>query len=156
METRIEKAIEMDAKDIFDIQFKAFKPLLEQYKDYNTNPANETIDRVIKRINNPDGGLYKIIYENILVGAICVYWKENTEFWISPMFILPEYQGKGIAQETITLVEKLFPHATTWELRTILEERRNCYLYEKMGYIQTGGKRYLNENATLVHYKKVI
>jgi GNAT superfamily N-acetyltransferase len=71
------------------------------------------------------------------------------------MFILPEYQGKGIAQKAITLIEELFPQATTWELKTILEERRNCYLYEKMGYTQIGEKQSLNENTTLVHYKKV-
>jgi GNAT superfamily N-acetyltransferase len=71
------------------------------------------------------------------------------------MFILPEHQGKGIAQKAITLVEELFPQATSWELRTILEEKRNCYLYEKMGYITSGRKHSLNENTTLIHYRKV-
>jgi hypothetical protein len=40
----IEKATKEDAQEIFDIQVKAFLPLLEKYKDYDTNPANETID----------------------------------------------------------------------------------------------------------------
>jgi GNAT superfamily N-acetyltransferase len=71
------------------------------------------------------------------------------------MFILPTYQGKGIAQKAITLIEEVFPQATTWELATILEEERNCHLYEKMGYIQTGVSRKLNENTTLIFYKKV-
>lgn len=155
MEVRLEKAIEKDAKDIFDIQFKSFKPLLEVYKDYDTNPANETIDRVITRINRPDGAFYKIFLDEVIVGAICVFWKEQTQFWISPMFILPEQQGKGIAQKAITLIEKLFPQATSWELRTILEEKRNCYLYEKMGYKASDWKHSLNENTTLIHYRKV-
>ena len=60
MEVTLEKAIESDAQSIFDIQVNAFLPLLEVYKDYNTNPANETIERTITRINNPSGGLYKI------------------------------------------------------------------------------------------------
>lgn len=130
-------------------------PLLKEYNDYNTNPANETIDRVITRINNPDGVFYKILSDNVLVGAICVYWKEQPHFWISPMFILTDYQGEGIAQKAITLIEEFFPQATTWELRIILEEQRNCYLYEKMGCTQTGGKYILEGNATLVHYKKI-
>jgi GNAT superfamily N-acetyltransferase len=155
MKIRLIKAIEEDAKDIFDIQVKAFKPLLEVYKDYDTNPANENIERVITRINRPDGVFYKIHIDDVLVGAICVFWKKQTQLWISPMFILPEHQGKGIAQKAITLVEELFPHATSWELRTILEEKRNCYLYEKLGYKATVEKRILNENTTLVHYKKV-
>jgi GNAT superfamily N-acetyltransferase len=156
MELRLEKATNSDAQAILEIQFKAFMPLLEKYKDYHTNPANETVERVITRINNPDGGFYKILYDNALVGAICVFWREKTQFWISPMFILPEYQGKGIAQKAIHLIEELFPQATSWELRTILQEERNCYLYEKIGYKRLEDwKHSLNEKATLVHYIKV-
>ncbi|MFX3675176.1 MAG: GNAT family N-acetyltransferase [Paenisporosarcina sp.] len=156
MQINLEKAIESDAKAIFDIQVDAFMPLLEKYKDYDTNPANEKIARVITRINNPSGGIYKIIVDNILVGVICIFWKAETQFWISPMFILSKYQGQGIAQEALTGVEKLFPQAITWELATILEEERNCYLYEKMGFIQTGVLKKLNDNATLVFYKKYV
>jgi predicted acetyltransferase len=152
---KLEKAIESDANAIFEIQVNAFKPLLEKYKDFNTNPANETINRVVIRINNPTGDFYKIIVENVHVGAIYVFWKEQTQFWISPMFILSTYQGQGIAQQAITLIEKLFPHATSWELATIMEEERNCYLYEKLGYIKTGVIKQLNDNTTLGFYKKI-
>ncbi len=44
--------------------------------------------------------------------------------------------------------------STSWELATILEEERNFYLYEKMGYIRTGVNKKLNENTTLIFYKK--
>ncbi|MED0993821.1 GNAT family N-acetyltransferase [Bacillus nitratireducens] len=155
MNIRLEKAKNSDAQAIFEIQVMAFMPLLEKYKDYHTNPAKETIERVITRINNPKGRFYKILVDNNLVGAICVFWKENVQFWISPMFILPTEQGKGIAQKAIKLIEEMFPQAITWELATILEEKRNCHLYEKMGYIKTGVSKELNENATLIFYKKI-
>ncbi|MEH7109353.1 GNAT family N-acetyltransferase [Bacillus sp. JJ1764] len=156
MEVRLEKATNVDAQAIFDIQVKAFLPLLEKYKDYETSPANETTERVLMRINNPSGGFYKILFDDVLVGAICVFWKEKTQYWISPMFILPEFQGKGIAQKAISLIEELFPQATTWELRTILQEEHNCYLYEKMGFKQMPDwKHSINEKITLVHYKKI-
>jgi GNAT superfamily N-acetyltransferase len=155
MEVRLKKAIDNDAQSIFDIQIEAFMPLLDKYKDYDTNPANETIDRVLTRINSPDGGFYKILADNKLVGAICVFWKEDVQFWISPMFILPTYQEKGIAQKAIILIEEMFPQATSWELATILEEARNCYLYEKMGYNQTGDSKKINDKTTLIFYKKV-
>jgi len=156
MEVRLEKATNIDAQSIFDIQVKAFMPLLDKYKDYETNPSNETIERVITRINRPDGGFYKILADDQLVGAICVFWKEDVQFWISPMFILPTYQGKGIAQKAIILIEEMFLQANTWELATILEEERNCYLYEKMGYNKTGVSKKLNDNSTLIFYKKVL
>ena len=33
------------------------------------------------------------------------------KFWISPMFIHPIYQGKGIAQKVLILIEEMFPEA---------------------------------------------
>ncbi|MGG2018339.1 GNAT family N-acetyltransferase [Bacillus sp. S10(2024)] len=156
MGVRLEKATVSDAELIYAMQVEAFLPLLETYQDYNTNPANEKLDRVITRINNPYGGFYKIIYNKDVVGAVSIVWKEGaTEFWISPMFILPKYQGKGIAQKIILLLEEMFPQATSWELATILEEKRNCYLYEKMGFVQTGVRKRLNEHTTLVYYERL-
>lgn len=154
MELKLEKATEQDAQAIYDMQVKAFLPLLDKYQDFDTNPANEAIEKTIARINQNNGSFYKILADNMLIGAIRVYWKEETQFWISPMFILPTYHGKGIAQQVLILIESMFPQASTWELATILEEERNCYLYEKMGYIQTGVVKQLSDNATIIYYKK--
>ncbi|MBD1382353.1 GNAT family N-acetyltransferase [Bacillus sp. IB182487] len=66
MDVILEKDTNDDAQSIFDMQVKAFMPLLEKYKDYDTNPANETIDRVFTRINNPNGGFYKICLSTIV------------------------------------------------------------------------------------------
>ncbi|WP_442962102.1 GNAT family N-acetyltransferase [Pseudogracilibacillus sp. SE30717A] len=109
---------------------------------------------MITRINNPNGDFYKIVADNILVGAIYVFWRKKVQYWISPMFILPLYQSKGIAKRTITLIEEMYPQATTWELAAISEEKRTCYLYEKMGYNKTGISKKINDNATLIFYKK--
>lgn len=130
-------------------------PLLEKYKDYETNPAEETIERVITRIIKPNGGFYKILADDKLIGTICVFWKEDVQFWISPMFIRPTYQGEGIAQKAIILIEEIFPQATNWGLLTIMEEERNCYLYEKMGYYKTGVSKRLNDNTTFF-YKRLV
>ncbi|MDP7977468.1 GNAT family N-acetyltransferase [Bacillus sp. WLY-B-L8] len=155
MGVTLEKATISDADLIYAMQVETFLPLLETYQDYNTNPANENLDRVITRIQNPNGGFYKIMSNKSVIGAISVVWKEKTtEFWISPMFILPKYQGRGIAQKVILLLEGMYPQATSWELATILEEKRNCYLYEKMGFVQTGVTKRLNDCTTLVYYKK--
>nr|WP_089743566.1 GNAT family N-acetyltransferase [Gracilibacillus ureilyticus] len=156
MEVWLKRATDNDAELIFDMQVEAFMPLLNKYEDYDTNPANETIDKVLMRINRRDGGFYKIMADNKLAGAICVFWKEDVKFWISPMFILPAYQGKGIAQKAIKLIEEIFPQASSWELATVLEETKNCYLYEKMGYYETGEKKKINDKTTVVFYKKVL
>ncbi|AOM11316.1 acetyltransferase [Bacillus thuringiensis Bt18247] len=77
MEITLEKATESDAEVIFQMQIDSFSPLLHKYKDYETNPANETIEKTICRINHVDGGFYKIIVAMNLVGAICISQKET-------------------------------------------------------------------------------
>lgn len=89
------------------------------------------------------------------VGAIRVIDKEETgeNKRISPIFILPEFQGRGIAQKAIRLCEKIHGNEN-WELDTILQEPKNCHLYEKMGYCRTGKTQVINERLTLVFYEK--
>ncbi|MBP3971880.1 GNAT family N-acetyltransferase [Bacillus sp. WL1] len=154
MKIILEKATENDATALFQMQIDSFNPLLNKYKDYETNPANESIEKTILRINNPSNNFYKIIFDSNLAGAICISKKEIPyKFWISPMFIHPIYQGKGIAQKVLILIEEMFPDAQNFELATILEER-NCFLYEKMGYKRTEVIKKLNDKTTLIYYKK--
>lgn len=155
MKITLQKATENDAAALFQMQIDSFTPLLNKYKDYETSPANESIEKMILRINNPSNNFYKIIFDSNLVGAICISKKEIPyKFWISPMFIHPNYQGKGIAQQVLILIEEMFPEAQCFELATILEEERNCFLYEKMGYKRTEVTKKLNDKTTLVYYKK--
>ncbi|MGG0301622.1 GNAT family N-acetyltransferase [Bacillus albus] len=155
MKIILEQAIENDAAAIFQMQIDSFNSLLNKYKDYATNPANESIEKTIIRINNPSNNYYKMIIDSNLVGAICISKKEiPNKFWISPMFIHPNYQGKGIAQRVLILIEEMLPKAQSFELATILEEERNCFLYEKMGYTRTEVIKKLNDKTTLVYYKK--
>ena len=72
---------------------------------------------------------------------------------ISPLFVMPEHQGRGIAQAAIRAVEAIHG-SDNWQLDTILQEAGNCYLYEKMGYRRTGETKIINERLTLVFYKK--
>lgn len=72
---------------------------------------------------------------------------------IPPIFILPEYRNQGFAQAAIRAVEAIHGQ-DMWELETILEEKLNCRLYEKMGFIQTDLTQKINGNMTLIVYKK--
>jgi GNAT superfamily N-acetyltransferase len=93
--------------------------------------------------------------DNLEVGGIRIMRLDGgLRCRISPLFILPEYQGLGIAQETIRLAEELYSPSKGWELDTILQEQGNCYLYEKLGYKQTGETKVINDKMTLVFYEK--
>ena len=157
MEIILEKATIENAHEIHHMQIISFKALLDKYKykDYDTNPGNENIDRVIGRINQKETDYYIIKYKNISVGAVRVINLENDKKCrVSPIFILPEYQNKGIAQHVFKIIEEKYKPENGWILDTILQEKGNCHLYEKIGYKKTGKVEKINEIMDIVHYEK--
>ena len=144
-----------EANELWEMQVRAFLDLYEKYQDTETSPATETVDRVIMRLEQPFTYYYYIKVGDTKVGAIRVIDKseEGKGKRISPIFILPEYRNKGFAQKAIQLAEKIHGKSN-WELETILQEKGNCHLYEKMGYFQTGKTEKINDNLTLVFYQK--
>lgn len=155
MNIELKKAGIPDAELLHKMQVKAFMPLLQKYEDYDTNPANETVERILQRLEQPFTDYYFIMFDNLEVGGIRIMRLDGgSRCKISPLFILPKHQGMGIAQETIRLVEEIYSPSKGWELDTILQEQGNCYLYEKMGYKQTGEAKVINDKMTLVFYEK--
>lgn len=155
MEIKLVRAAIKDAEELHTMQVAAFWELLEKYQDYDTSPANEKVEKVEIRLKQDFTYYYFICLGTCKVGAVRVIDKQEDgkNKRISPLFILPEFQGQGIAQKAIQLCEEL--HGKNgWELDTILQEQKNCHLYEKLGYKRTGETENINEKLTLVCYKK--
>ena len=139
------------AELLWKMQVDAFSQLLEKYKDYDTNPACEKIDRITARLT--DGSFYYFITDNgEKVGAVRVVTGGDKKR-ISPIFIMKQHRGKGYAQQAIRCAEKIHGE-NGWALETILQEQGNCYLYEKLGYKRTGRIERINERMDLVYYEK--
>ena len=166
-----------DAELIHNMKYEAFMPLYEKYHDDETTPVNEKMDKLNYQLTHSNSQYYLIKLGEENVGAIRAARKirknQNREdcdnnsnnaqgepeyvqdvLFISPLFILPEYQNRGIAQTAIKKVFDLYPDAVTWRLDTIKQEKGNCHLYEKCGFVQTGGEHVVNEEMTLVDYEK--
>lgn len=144
-----------EAEFIWEMQVESFLSLYEKYQDTDTSPATEKIDKVIWRLEQPNTYFYKIMADEICVGAIRIIddKKENIRKRISPLFILPNFRGRGYATQAIIESEKIHGDKN-WFLDTILQEEGNCALYEKMGYVATGKTELINDRMTLVDYEK--
>ena len=155
MEMKLIKIGIDDAEKLWKMQVKAFQDLYEKYQDAETSPSTEKIDKIIMRLNQSFTYYYFIEANGRIVGAVRVVdqQEEGKEKRISPIFIMKEYRNKGYAQKAIQLVEEIHG-SSNWELDTILQEKGNCYLYEKMGYHQTGKTETINNKLTLVFYRK--
>ena len=78
---------------------------------------------------------------------------EKKVSFISPIFILPKYQNQGLGCVAIEKAFEMFPEVTTWKLETILQEPRNCHLYEKCGFVRVGEEKIINDKMTLIDYE---
>lgn len=149
------RGVKEDAELIQDMKIRAFQPLYEVYEDHDTSPVNESFERMVQILQEENTDYLLIQWQTTVVGAVRVIEKNPGIFRISPIFILPEYQNKGIASATLELLFCKYPQAVVWRLDTILQEKGNCHLYEKVGFVRTGAKKEINEKMTLIKYEKV-
>ena len=155
MPVHLKRATLSDAEALLRMQVAAFSPLLEKYRDFETSPAREDVEKMRRRVSEPWSRFYFILDGGKAVGGIRVVLPGNPtpRKRVSPLFILPEYQGRGFGRQVIAEAERLHG-ADNWSLGTILEEPRNCRFYEKLGYRRTGDSTPINERMTIIGYEK--
>ena len=140
---------------ILQMQKEAFSELYAKYRDTETSPATEKYENILFRFNQPETTYYFITADHVKVGVIRIVDCKDvtTRKRISPIFIMPEYRNQGYAQQAIKEAERIHGNQN-WKLDTILQEEGNCYLYEKLGYHQTGKTEQINDKMTIVFYEK--
>jgi GNAT superfamily N-acetyltransferase len=155
MKIVLQKTSIQNALEIHQMQILSFSPLLEKYQDHDLSPAAEKIFAIQDRLRDPSSDYYFITVDTIKVGAVrIVRLEKQNRCRVSPLFVLPQFQGRGIAQPALRSLETLYHPSNGWILQTIAEEAGNCYLYEKMGYVKTGVMKQIKEGMHLVNYEK--
>lgn len=140
---------------VFDIQQKAYKSLFDKYHDTNTSPYLESKKDVLEKYTRPGTYGYVFLEEGIPVGAVRIIVRGDI-CKVSALAVLPEYQNRGIAQAALKEIESIHSGCKCWILDTIFQEKGNCHLYEKLGYIRIGEPQAVNDDLTLINYKKAI
>jgi len=143
-----------DSDKLYSMQKKGFEELLEKYQDFETNPATESLERVKDRLDNEKIDCYFVDLNGESIGYIRIYRFDEFSCRLSQMAIMPNFQGNGYAQQAIHELEALYPHIVNWELDTIKQESKLCYLYEKMGYQRMGKEEKIKDGMDIVFYRK--
>jgi hypothetical protein len=78
-----------DCEELHAMQIKGFAELLEHYRDFDTSPGAETLERVRRRMSNPAGDHYFICADDVKIGHIRIYRMGEDRCRLSQMFILP-------------------------------------------------------------------
>ena len=145
---------EEDIPTVWEMQVSAFSDLLEKYQDYDMSPAAESIEKVMARYQQPWTTYYFITADDETVGVIRVVdKKDGSRKRISPIWIMHEHRNRGYAQAAMIAAEQIYG-PDNWSLDTILQEKGNLHLYEKMVYHQTGQIEKINDRMDIVYYEK--
>ncbi|HRY72289.1 MAG TPA: GNAT family N-acetyltransferase [Spirochaetia bacterium] len=144
----IRRAVRTDAPGLLAIQRACFLPDLEKYGDEATNPANESLERLERKI---EACLYfAVLEEGELIGGIDVRRRDERRYRLNRIFIDPARQDLGIGRFCVRRIEELFPEAEEWDLDTPHLSFRNHHLYESLGYVKVGESR---QEGSLVLYE---
>lgn len=151
----LQKARFEDCPLLHSIQVKSFVELLRKYNDFDSNPAAESLEKIVQRFQQSYTDYYLIQSGVATVGMLRVC-NFGINCRLSPICILPEYRGRGYGRQALLEMEKLYPEAVFWKLDTIAQEAHLCRLYESLGYRKTGKTETVQDGMDLVYYEKTV
>lgn len=140
-----------DADEVSSLIIKTLRTT--NIKDY----SKEYIENDV-RIFSPDGVIkraswthfYVVSEGNTIVGcgAIGPYWDKEDESSLFNIFVLPEYQGKGVGRKIIETLEQdeFFLRAKRIEIPASITA---CEFYKKMGYTYKNGIAVIDEEQLI-------
>ena len=150
----LEKVQQSELAQIHFLQKVAFESLYDTYQDEGS-PFKQTQASLLAKFKRPLECYFFIKQQDKRIGYLRVVMDDSgTTAKIGPIGVDPLVEGQGIGTQAMQLVEQTFPEVKEWRLSTILQEKVNCRLYEKMGYRQTGKTEVITDKMTLVFYKK--
>ena len=155
----LRRAALTDAEALHRMKHDAFWPLYERYHDAATSPAVELLGKVKRQLASTDTDWYLICCADEPVGGLRIA-RERTEEGlpccrVSPLFVLPEHQGQGIARQALLQAFALYPEATLWRLSAVLQERRTCRLYESLCFRRTQTVPTATPGMDIVYYTRL-
>lgn len=92
MKISLQQANVEDAPCIWEMQKTAFQKLLLKYEDYDTNPAREPLEKVIRRFSQQGRYYYLVQTDQENIGAVSVTDREDgSAKRLAPIFLLPQF-----------------------------------------------------------------
>lgn len=150
MDIQLVRIKQGELKSAWLMQKIGFMDIFLKYFDF-INPVFNTYRKFIKYLKKCD--MYWILSDENRVGQIWIGIQDNCAL-LARIFVLKKYRNNGIAQRAIAMAEHLYPQHNVWRLDTIKQEKANCHLYEKLGYIPTGVEKRINKRMTIIDYEK--
>ncbi len=156
MDIEIRKAIPEDAHEITSVFYRTwldtypneeFGIIIDDVEDkYKDAFTEEKINIQKQRIANPNGKENRIVavYENKIVGISNLVRNEDNN-QLKTIYILPEYQNKGIGKMLWNEVKKYCDPGKDTIVQVATYNTNAIEFYKKLGFVDTG-KRFTDEH----------
>lgn len=138
---------EADASDVCNLIVRNF--LEVNSKDYGMDAMQKLakiydVNKVLQVASYAHMYVFEIDKKIIGTGSISSYWGSETESILLTIFVLPEYQGRGIGTKIIETLEQdeLFMRAKRIEIPASITATE---FYRKFGYDYKNGVKELDE-----------
>lgn len=128
-----------ELKKAYRMHRKGFLPTFLKYLD-RINPIFESFKRFNDFYNHPDLYMYWITLDGIAVGEIWIAVSNDTAK-LARLFVLKEYQNRGIAQQVIRIAENLFPVINDGGSIQLKKKRTTVTFMKKWAISQSAMKR---------------
>ena len=97
----LKKASLEDAEQLHEMQRRSFSQLLQKYQDYETNPAAESLEKTIERLQRAGSDYYYIMVNGEKAGAIRVQ-RQEAECYRIGLYVLPESRYDQTGAEALS------------------------------------------------------
>jgi ribosomal protein S18 acetylase RimI-like enzyme len=146
----IEVATVADAREILDLQKKAYQSEAAIYNDYTISPLQQTLEEMVDEIQKQT--VLKALSNGQIVGSVRGFVRSETAY-IGRLIVQPELQGQGIGTRLVLAIEESLKRVARFELFTGHQSERNIRLYQHLGY-HIFRQEKINPKLTLVYLEK--
>lgn len=147
---RIKRALKTDLPDILLLQQLAFQEIAERYNDQNIDPLLQTLNEILEEFSKRI--FLKAFINDLLVGSVRAHQKAET-CYVGRLIVHPSYQNQGIGTILVKKIESHFKNVKRFEIFTGERDKKNIYLYQKLGY-NIFKNEYISEKLTLFFMEK--
>ena len=127
------RAEKSDAPEILGLQKTAYQSEAEIYGDDSLPALQQTLEELQKDFERPEQVFIKTVVNGKIIGSMRGHAVSDTAF-LSRVLVHPYFRGRGIGRRLVDEIEKAFPNAKRFEVKTGHRSERNLYQFRKMGY----------------------
>jgi len=127
------RAKKSDAPEILALQKTAYQSEAEIYGDDSLPALQQTLEELQKDFDRPEQVFIKTVVNGKIIGSMRGY-ALNDSAYLSRVLVHPYFRGRGIGRRLVEEIERAFPNAKRFEVKTGHRSERNLFQFHAQGY----------------------